>query len=320
MFENLSYVQGVTVALEKCMGIQKGEEVLIVSDSNRVEIANTFSSVAASLGGETIVSLMAPRETHGAEPPRSIAEAMKAADVVMIPTSKSLTHTSAREEANKAGARIASMPSITKEILAKAMAADYEKIKMITEKIAKILTKASNVNITTKKGTNLRLKIEGRKGTADTGMITKKGEHGNLPAGEAFCAPLEGKTQGKLVVDIAMAGIGKVNTPIEIDIEKGEIIDIRGGAEAREFQKLLERGDENSWKTAELGIGTNEQADPMGNILNDEKLGGTIHVAFGDNSHFGGVLESITHLDGIVSNPTLKLDDKTILERGQWQI
>lgn len=320
MFENLDYIFGVRTALEECMGVKPGEEVLIVGDVGQLEIVDAFASVASSLGAESIAIMMKEREFHGEEPPETVANAMKTADVVMIPTSKSLSHTDAREEATEMGARIASMPTITEQILKSAMAADYKKIEEITVPLAEKLTHASEAKLTTEKGTNISLNIEGREAEADTGILTDKGTFGNLPAGEAYLAPVEGEGDGKIVVDVSMAGIGKLTHPIEIQVESGEIVEIKGGSEAEELQKLIEQADENSDKVAELGIGTNPEAEPMGNILVDEKLGDTVHIAFGDNSHMGGTLKSNSHLDGIISKPTLKLDGELIMDKGNLKI
>jgi leucyl aminopeptidase (aminopeptidase T) len=320
MIENLSYVSAIRIALETCMGIKPGEEVLVVGDTKNLEIANSFLSVATTLGAEATLIVMKPRKQHGNEPPRTIASAMKKADVVLMPTSTSLSHTNAREEATKAGARIASMPTITREILEGPMNADYQVIKNKTLLMAEKVTEASKAKISTEKGTSLTLDLEGRKGLADTGILTEKGAFGNLPAGEAYCAPLEEKGNGTVVIDMVMAGIGKLSEPIKWEIRNGKVVSIEGGSEARELEAILKNADKNASKLAELGIGTNHEAKPMGNPLVDEKIMNTVHLAIGDNSHFGGKQKSEIHLDGIISQPTLELDDKVIIEKGEWKI
>ncbi|MFW5952932.1 MAG: aminopeptidase [Candidatus Natronoplasma sp.] len=320
MFENLWYIEGVRTALEVCMDVKSGEEVLVVTDSRKLDIADAFAAVSSSFGADTTISCMKPREIDGEEPTEAIAGAMKKADVVMIPTSKSLSHTDAREEAVESGARVASMPGITKKMLATAMTAGYKKIEKKSKKLAKILTDSNKAKISTDKGTDLILELEGRKGIADTGMLQEKGAWGNLPAGEAYIAPLEGKGRGTIVVDTSMSGVGKISEPITIEVVDGKITEIRGKEEAQEFKDMIQKGDENGDKIAELGIGTNEVATAMGNALIDEKLGGTVHVAFGDSSHIGGCQMSNIHSDGIISEPTLKLDETTVLEKGEWKI
>jgi leucyl aminopeptidase (aminopeptidase T) len=318
MLENMGYTEGIRVALETCLGVKKGEEVLIVGDTDNLEIAVSFAEVTASLGVEVSLIIMKPREMHGIEPSKSVAAAMLGADVILMPTSKSLTHTDAREAANKRGARIASMPAITREILRGPMKADYQRIREISERLADILTKASKASLTTDLGTNIELEITGRKAIADTGILIQPGAIGNLPAGEVFCAPLEDKGDGVLVFNVSMGGVGRLHEQIQVEVREGKVISIKGGSEAKDFESILEQGDANAFNIAELGIGTNPEAiKPIGNLLVDEKLMGTVHIAFGDNSHFGGLQKSNIHIDGVISKPTLKLDGEVIIDAGK---
>jgi len=195
-----------------------------------------------------------------------------------------------------------------------------EKIKERTIKLADLLTKAEKAIIKTDLGTNLLLNIKDRKGLADTGIFHNKGDFGNLPAGEAYIPPLEGFGDGDLVIDGAMAGIGVLNTPIKLKFKNGKIINIEGGFEAEQLRKILENSDENAWKIAELGIGTNDEAYLMGNVLVDEKVYGTVHVAIGDNSHMEGKQKSSIYLDGIIKKPTLILDNEKIIDNGNYKL
>ena len=141
---------------------------------------------------------MAPRQQHAEEPPKAVTEAMKRADVVIIPTSKSLSHTGARKAACNEGARVASMPGITRQMFRRGgLTADYIKVKRISEQVSKRLSLAKEIKIKTRAGCDFTARLTGRKGIADTGIIKKKGDFGNLPAGEGFIAPKE-KNQKEL--------------------------------------------------------------------------------------------------------------------------
>jgi leucyl aminopeptidase (aminopeptidase T) len=175
MIKNQSFFKGIQMALKTCMGLKKGEEVLIVGDTDNLMIANSFFSVASTLGAETTLVLMKPREMHGNEPPNVVASAMLGADIIMLPTSKSLSHTKAHEAAIKNGARIASMPGINKEILEGPMKADYLKIHERSRTLVKKISKASTALITTEKGTKLELNIKGRNGQEDSGIYLDPG-------------------------------------------------------------------------------------------------------------------------------------------------
>lgn len=130
--------------LTSCLAVKTGEEVLIITDDSRKEIGEAIYEAAGNLGCEKLLMVMKEREVSGQEPPKAIAVAMKAADVVIVPTAQSLTHTNARIEAAKAGTRVATMPGITKEMFSRgAMTADYNEVEKLTAKVTEMLTRAS---------------------------------------------------------------------------------------------------------------------------------------------------------------------------------
>jgi leucyl aminopeptidase (aminopeptidase T) len=318
MLENLSIMKGAWTAVNVCMAVKPDEVVLVVTDSRKLRIAEALAYASAMTGAQTTVSIMKPAESHGEEPPKTVRAAMKAADVVFIPTSSSLSHTDARREASKMGTRIASMPGITEDMMSiGGLTADYQKIAALTKKLVEMLEKTRMVEVTTPSGTNLTMIIEGRKSILDIGLYHKPGDWGNLPAGEACLAPIEDSAQGVLVID-HMGEI--VKSPVRISVENGRAKDFVG-ADAFRLKGILEKADVNAFNIAELGIGTNDKARLTGNVLEDEKVLGTVHIALGDNTSFpGGRNKSKIHLDGILLNPTLKIDGKIIMENGTLKV
>ena len=308
------------IVTRECMGIKEAEEVLIIVDKNTHAIGTVLFNAAKSLGAEVLLLEMLERKTHGSEPPRLVAEAMKSASVIIMPTTKSLTHTRARLEATRQGARIASMPTITEDIMRRAMSADYVRIKERSQKLAELLSNGSEVQLTAPGGTALTFSIAGRKAHADTGDIRDKGSFSNLPAGEAYIAPVEGKTSGIAVIDGSMTGVGVVNTPVKMVIKDGYVTELSGGSEAETLSNLLQDKGKAARNIAELGIGTNEKALPSGSVLEDEKVMGTVHIAIGDNTTFGGVVEAQLHIDGIIKTPTLAIDGQIIIKNGKHLI
>jgi len=315
MFRHLPLMKGARTAVETCMNVKPNETVLIVTDTGKVKIAEAFAYASASLGAETLMTIMKPGKQHREEPPKPIKEAMKASDVILMPTTKSLSHTDARREATNQGARIASMPEITEDMMSLGgLAADYKDIAKRTMKIAEILEKGKNVEITTPSGTKLTMNIEGRTPEQDTGLYHNSGDWGNLPAGEACLAPVEGTTQGTLVID----SMGKtVKQPLTITVRNGWVKRIQG-PDATRLERLLKSADKNAYNIGELGIGTNPNARLTGVVLEDEKVLGTVHIALGDNtSYVGGHTKSKIHEDGILLHPTVKIDGRLIMKEGK---
>lgn len=312
-------MKGARTAVEICMNTKPEETVLVVTDTGKVKLAEAFAYASSAVGATTVISVMRPLARSGLEPPQPVAEAMKAASVVLIPTSTSFSHTDARREASKNGARIASMPGITEDMMSiGGLTADYHEVERLTNMVSDVLDKGKTVEITTPSGTNLTMSIEGRTCLRDTGLYHgPPNMWGNLPAGEACLAPVEGMTQGALVVD-SMGGV--VTQPVGVTIKNGWAKKFEG-TDAAKLEALLRRGDENAFNIGELGVGTNAKARLTGAVLEDEKVLGTVHVALGDNSSYpGGHSKSNIHMDGILLEPTVKVDNVLLLEKGKLKL
>ena len=304
-------------AVRDCLGIGSGETLLIVTDPPLAGIADALARVARPLAREVLVLSYAERELSGQEPPHPVPLAMAAVDAVLAVTSKSLTHTAARRAATAAGARVATMPGITEECLVRTMSADYHAIAARTERVAQRLSRAATARLTTAAGTDLLLPIAGIEAIASTGLILRPGAWGNLPSGEAYLMPEEGKTVGVVVVDGAIAGIGTVDEPVTIVVEAGCARSVTGGRAAEQLSAMLEKVGRAGRNVAELGVGTNDRAVLTGRILEDEKILGTVHVALGNNASMGGSVDVPFHVDGIILSPTLTLDGEPLLAGGR---
>jgi leucyl aminopeptidase (aminopeptidase T) len=301
--------------LSTCLGIKQDETVLIVTDDRKQEVARKIEDAVKALSGEVMVMRMVPRSHHTEEPPKAVYQAMKVADVVIMPTTMSLTHTDARKKACESGARVASMPGITLGMLTRGgMTADYEEVREVSNTLAERLSRGRKLEIKTGTGTDFFAGIADRKALSDSGIFTEKGQFGNLPAGEVFIAPVEGLSHGTLVIDGSMGGMGRLKEPIKVSVEAGKVIAVEG--EDGRLMELLEKY-ENAKNVAEVGIGTNPKAKIIGNVLEDEKVLGTVHVAFGDNHTFGGDTRAEIHLDGIIKRPDIWLDGDMVMEDGK---
>ena len=298
------------------MAVQEGERVVIVADRETHALGELFYAGALRHARDVRLLLMPVGQQHGSEPPAAVADAMSAAHVCLLVTSKSLTHTRARGGATAAGARVASMPSLTYEMALRTLTVDYTSIARTSERLADRITAAETIHVSTPGGTDLHLSVKGRRALADTGLFTAAGSFGNLPAGEAFVAPVEGTAHGILVVDAASIVPGvPIGPPTVIRIEDGLAVDVEG-AGAGELLSVFARLGDGARNVAELGIGTNPAARLTGNVLESEKVAGTAHVALGNNAHFGGTVDTPFHSDGVLARPTIRADGREILRDG----
>ena len=304
------------IALRDCMKVSAGETVAIITDENKRNIGVAIWNVAKELGAEATLVEIIPRSRNGEEPPAPVAALMAASSVVLCPTTKSVTHTESRREACKRGARIATLPGITEEMMTRCLSADYNAIAARSRRLSEILQTGNEVHVTSPAGTDIKLLRGDRYPKPDTGLYHNAGESGNLPAGETFFAPIEGSAQGKIVFEAAVAGIGKLQNNIHITVRDGYAVEITGGADASKLNALVDAVGKEGRNIAELGIGTNDKAQITGVILEDEKVMGTVHLALGDNKSMGGNVAVSSHLDGLILKPTVRLDGRVIMEAG----
>jgi len=226
----------------------------------------------------------------------------------------STSHTRFRHILNRiCGTRYASMPLFDEKMLSGPMTVNWKKMNERTKKIARIINRYERIEIACPNGTSISFSIKGRKALPDTGIMTKPGQFSNLPAGEVYLAPLEGTAKGKLVLD--WAPTQKLKKPVIAYVAKGVVQKLEGNEQY--VQVLQDKLNEKKWNRniAELGIGTNNKAIRPDNILESEKIMGTIHIAFGDNSSFGGKVSTSFHQDHVFFKPTVKLISKSSNER-----
>jgi leucyl aminopeptidase (aminopeptidase T) len=311
-------VRSARQAATNCLGIAPEETVLILTDGKVERIARAFFDATTQLGARSLLLEMPPLERDGQEPPLRVGAFLKQFHAAIIPTEHSLSHTQARRMACKEGVRIATLPGIEENTMVRTLTANYEKIAVASRKLASYLTKAREVALSTALGTEISMSISGRMAHADTGLLTRPGEFSNLPAGEAYVAPVESTANGTVVVDGSMIGGWPLSQPIKLIVEEGYVTAIRGGKEARALKRLLDPLGKPAFNIAELGIGTNYKAKIVGSVLEDEKVKGTVHIALGDNISMGGRISVESHVDGILMKPTLSLDGMPILREGRW--
>lgn len=304
------------IVIKDCLGVKQGEKVVIVTDEFCYTIGHALWNSLKIFTDPILIEIKA-RNIHGEEPPQLVADVIKSCDVFIMPTWYSLTHTCARIEASKNGARGATMPGITVDVMVRALNVDHNEIDMLTKRVTNLLSKAKKAIITTEQGTYLELQLAERRGYIDTGIIKKPRKFSNLPAGEAYIAPQEFKSNGVIVVDGSFAPVGFLKSPVTIEVNNGSLVSVKGN---RTLSTIFKKYGKKERILCELGIGTNPSARITGNVLEDEKTLGSIHVAFGNNMGFGGVNKARIHLDGVVKNPSVWLDEKPIIKKGNFLI
>jgi len=296
-----------------CLAVKPGEDVLVVADDATRDIAQALRDAARAQGADAVLTVMDERETDGSEPPPTVAAALAAADVFLAPTSRSLSHTQARKAACDAGARGATLPGVTADMLARVMDADMGLVRARSRAVATLLDAADTARLRCPLGTDLAFDLTGRAGLPDDGDLSEPGAFGNLPCGEGFIAPLRGRGQ---LYATSVAAVGLADPPALLMVESGRLTGGFGPAADALLSRLRAHGELGT-NLAELGVGTNERATLTGNVLEDEKILGTVHVAFGASAGIGGTVSVPIHLDCVVLDATLDIGATRVLDAGR---
>ena len=304
------------------IGLSQDDKVLVVTDADKLKVGKAFAMVCRGMGAETVISLMPMTGEHGNEPPGMIAAAMKASDVVFAATTHSITHTRARLDAYAAGTRVVILRGVDEDMMIKGgMTVDFKELKEKTGRVARAVSRADEIRVTSPAGTDVIFKITGRKIFTLDGYFQDEMGFAALPGGEVPTSPVEGTTNGTIVVDYSMDSIGRLREPLRFIVKEGKVVSVSGSSEEVYTIEQFFDKDDNARNIAEFAIGTNPKARLIGNLAEDKKLSGTVHFAIGDNRSLGGVVESIIHLDGLMLKPTVIADnEKVLVENGNLMI
>jgi leucyl aminopeptidase (aminopeptidase T) len=303
--------RAVQTVLGRCLSVREGEEVLVIADPGRERLGHALLDAARALGADGALTILPPDPRRGFEPPRSVAAAFSACDVFLAPCEPSLSHTVARKAASEKGIRGATLPGVTEEMLARLMSADFDAMAKRCAAVAQVLTDADEAHLTCPLGTDFRMDLRGRSGIPDDGDLTAPGAFGNLPCGEGFISPAGG--EGTIIAQTEPL-TGLQAEPLRVEVRDGAL----AAATNPTFLAALDAHAPKGRNLAELGVGTNDQATLTGNVLEDEKILGTAHVAFGASAGIGGNVTVPVHLDVVVTDASLTIGGTQVLDAGRY--
>lgn len=316
-------LDGLKSIFMACDVIHSKDKVLVIADDDGKSMWLGYLCLGTikAMGGEANLIVMDPPEQRAAEPPITVSAAMKTVNVCVRVSDKApLVHTTARKEASALGVRYCPIEIPVEEIKMGASAKEVKLIKRRTEKLAEILGKSKTARITTPEGTDLTVSIAGR---PPIPLHPLSPLVAGIPSyAEAAVAPIEGTAEGRIVVDIAFIDwCCLLREPMHLTVKKGKVVDIKGyQPEVEKVSKVLDTY-ENANNIGELGIGTSHTIPlPIYGIRRDAARIGTAHFALGRNNDIGGNTLSEIHWDMLMSQATVELDAKVVLEAGKFLI
>ncbi|MHB1007039.1 MAG: aminopeptidase [Chloroflexota bacterium] len=313
----IEMMRGTIKVVQQCAAVQPGEKVVISTDTNKIRIAEALAGAVHAVGGIPVITVIVPTGAHGAQLPSPVVAACRDSDVFFLPATFSQTHTDARIEAIKAGARGCTMCEITEDCFCgSTVNADFEQLDKLGHVIGASLAKTHKIRCTTDSGTDIVAEVTGRPVQYETGLFRRPREFAAFPNSEINIAPIEGTAHGKAVVDVRVMNIGVVkNEPVTCYFEKGELVEIEGGPMAKAFEEMMAGyGDRTAYNVAEFGVGLNKLSRVYATNLEDLGRLGNFHIGLGSNYAIGGKVKAPCHVDISFRHAKVEFDDKLVYD------
>lgn len=312
--------------IHSCLEVREHENVLIVTDTETTRIARAVYEASSEVTSRVLMMMMPELEEQGIEPPSPVSDLMRRQDVIFLLTTKSMTHTRARANASREGARIASIPGVGVESFAKGgFTADHNAMATEISSMGSRLRRAREVRVTSSLGTDLRFQAGGRWILEDTGICTRPGQVTNLPAGRVFVMPKEGTAQGRLILDGSWEG-NDLEKPLKIIIKDGLLSSATGDSISAKIESEFELASEEMRSGrghlvrtfSEFSFGMNPRARRGLGLLEDQCWRGGAMFAFGNNVGLGGSANVTNNVRGLLIKPTIEIDGKQLVVDGKY--
>ena len=323
MSENI-LIPEITVSrvLDQCLGLRKGEEVVLLIDEGTDSlVVDALRRGVESRDAVCLVLSMQRFSRPGSEPPSPVACLLEAADAAIELTSTFIGSSQARQRATLSGTRYLAMPAIEADTfrIGGPLDVNFEALRPTTEKVARAWEEASTYRFRTAAGTDLSGSVEGRKGRSLHGIAISWGAYMAPPDIESGTAPVEGSSNGVVVIDgdFLFMGRGPLNGQVALHFESGLLVGIEG-AEGQRLKDMMDLcADPLMTNLAEIAVGLNPNGRVCGVPMETESTLGSGHIALGNSIAYGGSVAAIAHLDCVFRDVVLELDNRPILEKGR---
>jgi leucyl aminopeptidase (aminopeptidase T) len=305
--------EGARQIMGPCLNVASGEHVLVVCDAPVRRVGAALLDAATEREAAAVLAILPPLTHDGQEPPEHLAKAMLECEVVVLATTHSMTHTRARRAANRAGARVLSVPGVTEGMVSEgALTADFAAIQRTMGVLGRRLRHARTVHVTSPLGTDFVFDVVRRAWiTEDTGVCRKAGDTTTHPAGEIFIAPREGTAEGRLVIDRLFHEV--LTEPATVTLRDGFASRVVG---AHSAVLEMNKGGRDGRNLGKFGMGLNPRARRTGNVREEEKVLGGAHIVFGDNAVYGGRVRCGVRVDALLTEAKVEVDGVVVLEKG----
>jgi leucyl aminopeptidase (aminopeptidase T) len=328
--------QAASNALVNVLDAQAGEKLIIICDDILSEIGSAFAAGAVDCG-LWVRLVVLDSSTIRTDIPLHLKEILTTQnpDIYINMLAGRSEETSFRIKVIKMErrrkVRLGHCPGISMDMLTRGALAltdpQYRRMQGFADTLIHRLSGAETIRLTSPSGTDLIFNVRNRDFFTDTKINWQTLKWMNLPVGETIVAPREDSLSGILVCDSAIGGIGLIKSPVRIEADAGKAIKV-SCRNKNVLSKVNSALKTDSWSSTigEFAFGINPRARVCNEFLETEKIMGTCHIAFGNNSEFpGGKNPSFNHMDFLVTEPTVEVtfdsgEKLRVVDKGRFAI
>lgn len=306
--------------IETLLAVKPNEQVALVTDAkSATSMVNALVDATLAAGAEPTVLEMPVREpSRRNELTGVIVAALAKADCLIGLTGAGGAPTYASEVRALYDAKTLRGMSMVMRTLENfttgGALADYAALRDEGERLARLWRGASRIKVTTPSGTHLESTIANEHVFVECGYATQPGQEAAFSDGEVSQMPNKGVSTGRIVVEGPVAHLG-AGEPIRVEVAEGRVVSVSGGPRADALAEII-RTVPNADNIAEIGIGLNPVCRRNGDFEEEKKARGYVHVAVGDNVFYGGDVRCGVHMDMVLYQPSVWLDETLIVDAG----
>jgi leucyl aminopeptidase (aminopeptidase T) len=303
--------KAVDKILSDSLNLRRHEMALVLCDSARFDIANVFYETLISRCKETVLTVIQMRKEDGDELPEQVMLLIKQFNVALIITEKQLPANSVKNALSQCAVRTIVMSGIKGDILARTAQTDWRKMGVYTRRVAAQLSASKKITVVSGNGCELTIDKYDVQASVDDGRLSSPGAIGPVPAGEVSI-PLAGcRCNGMVSINGSFFPGGVLQEPLTIEITDGMIKRIHEHPSAAFIEKKLSLYKQ-ARMISEFGVGTLDTAIISGNLIEDRKSAGSLHIVFGNPL----IAKQNFSVTGVIVNADVKLDEKIWIRGG----
>jgi len=323
-------VKAADTLVRELVRIRTTDHVLVYTDSEADwRVAETTAAAAHNAGAKVaVLRYPAPRgvaESADADLPEPLVAAMRSCDVMIEFSKKYLLYSTPWRAAMRAKrARYLCLSGMTSEMMVRCVGGvDVQALIQFQDTIAGLTRSATRMRITTPAGTDIEFQNDPKRPVFTEGVVPDKpGDY--MLIGQVDWAPIEKSLKGTIVFDGSVwppDELGRLANPIRLKVDRGRVISIDGGREARNLARWLDSFDDPAMRNVvHVACGCNPGAKLSGLIVEDERVWGSVEWGLGyqGESFLGAAGPAKTHTDGICLNASIWMDKERISSEGTY--